>query len=141
MSNEYLLYVCILYNTVYILCTCFQDNSVRIRIHYLIWIMFIHGKIETNSKIDIVCAGDRLNICFMDGGKVLFSSPNEFRGVGIVDSGDTNARGALFQRRLCFMICIFFQKPVQGPFCATFEFGLKGLIGPFHAHAQLGQNL
>ena len=82
MSNEYLLYVCILYNTVYILCTCFQDNSVRIRIHYLIWIMFIHGKIETNSKIDIVWAGDRLNICFMDGGKVLFSSPNEFRGVG-----------------------------------------------------------
>ena len=82
MSNEYLLYLCILYNTVHILCTSFQDDSVRIRIHHLIWIMFIHGKIETNSKIDIVWAGDRLNICFMDGGKVLFSSQNEFRGVG-----------------------------------------------------------
>ena len=60
-------------------------------------------------------------------------------GGWVVDSGDTNARGALFQRRLCFTICLSFQKPVHAPFCAAFVFGLKGLIGPFHG--QLGQNL
>ena len=60
-------------------------------------------------------------------------------GGWVVDSGDTNARGDLFQRRFCFMNSLLFQKAVHGPFYFALEFGLKGLFVPFHA--QLGQNL
>ena len=68
--------------------------------------MFIHGKIETNSKIDIVWPGTDLIFALWMEGKFYFLLQMSLGG-WVVDSGDTNARGALFQRRLCFMICLF----------------------------------
>ena len=95
-------------------------------------------KLRLILKLILCAPGTDLIFALWMEGKFYFLLQMSLGG-WVVDSGDTNARGALFQRRLCFMICLFLQKPVHGPFCAAFKLGLKGLIGPFHA--QLGENL
>ena len=64
--------------------------------------MFIHGKIETIIPKLILCGpGTDLIFALWMEGKFYFLLQMSLGG-WVVDSGDTNARGDLFQRRFCF---------------------------------------